>query len=768
MPLRNTVLFPEQVIPIYVGRERTLKMLENLGEGEVEIAVISQMESSVENPEPNDLYSWGIRARILRVFPIPDGSKSVIVQGINRIRILNIESSEPYYTAEIEDIIEPKIDTKDIEIIAVTDNLKNVFKRFTDLSRNITEDQLIMVTKIKEPSLLTDRIASLLHIKNEEKEDILETLEIRERIKKITDFLQREVQRMEVSNKIQSDVQDEIHKGQREYFLREQMKAIQRELGEDEQSGDIQELADKIKKAKLPKSAKKIAEKELKRLGQIPPHSPEHTVSRTYLTLLSELPWKKSSVDRLDISKARKILDDDHYGLDKVKERILEYLAVRKLKLKQDKTASVKGPILCFAGPPGTGKTSLGRSIARAMGREFVRISLGGIRDEAEIRGHRRTYIGAMAGRIVEGIKKAGTNNPVFVLDEIDKLGMDFRGDPSSALLEVLDPEQNGTFVDHYLDTEFDLSKVMFIATANVVHQIPRPLLDRMELLDFQGYIQEEKLNIAKRYLVPKQIKEHGLTEDDVRFSDEMIYEIIDKYTRESGVRNLEREIANVCRKMAREKVDQTVKNIQKDVDSELLKEFLGAQKYFSEIAERSNRPGIVMGLAWTPVGGDILFIEASKIAGKGKLSLTGQLGDVMKESAQAAMSFIRSNAENYDLDSELFEKTDFHVHVPAGAIPKDGPSAGIALFTAILSLVTNKKVKDQLAMTGEISLRGSVLPVGGIKEKVIAAHRSGLRVAILPERNKKDFEEIPEQVRQDMEFHFVKDMKEIAKIAFE
>lgn len=764
MPLRNTVLFPDQVIPIYIGREKTLSMMKSLPEKDPTIAVVSQKKGSVEDPKPSDMYEWGTRAQILKIFDLPDGSRSAIVQGKARIRILDFQSEDPFYTVSVQEVLEPEEDAADVEMLAIKDSLKSMFKQLMSLAPNISEDQMMMIANVKHSGMLADRITSVLHIPNHEKESVLETVELRERTKKVSRLLQREIQRHEIADKIQSEVHDEISSNQREYFLREQMKAIQRELGEDEQSSEIKDLADRIKKAKLPKEAKEIADKELKRLSQIPTHSPEHTVSRTYLTLISELPWSKISRDQLDIQKAKEILDEDHYGLDKVKERILEYLAVRKLKLKQNKNANVRGPILCFTGPPGTGKTSLGRSIARAIGKKFVRISLGGVRDEAEIRGHRRTYIGAMPGRIIEGLKKAGTKNPVFILDEIDKLGADFRGDPSSALLEVLDPEQNFSFIDHYLDTEFDLSNVMFIATANIKHQIPKPLLDRMEVLDFQGYIQEEKLNIAKKYLVPKQLEEHGLQSGDIVFSDQLVNEIIDKYTRESGVRNLEREIANVCRKITREKVENN--NLSPEINLERLTSLLGPQKFFSEIAERTKRPGIVIGLAWTPVGGDILFVEASKMAGKGKLTLTGQLGDVMKESAQAAMSYIRSHAKEFVIKDELFEKTDFHVHIPAGAIPKDGPSAGVTLFTALLSLITEKRVRDNLAMTGEISLRGSVLPIGGLKEKVIAAHRSGMKEVILPERNRKDFDDIPEIVRKEMKFHFVQNVKELAKLA--
>ncbi|MBC8377113.1 MAG: endopeptidase La, partial [FCB group bacterium] len=578
--------------------------------------------------------------------------------------------------------------------------------------------------------------------------------------------INREIQRQEIGEKIQTEVQEEISKSQREYFLREQMKAIKKELGEDDQTLEIKELEEKILEAGMPEEALKVANKEIDRLQRIPPSSPEYTVSRTYLDWLVELPWSKETEDRVDIQEALNILDRDHYGLKRVKNRVLEFLAVRKLKMEQSPDAPIKGPILCFQGPPGTGKTSLGKSIADALGREFIRISLGGVRDEAEIRGHRRTYIGALPGRIIQGLKKAKTRNPVFMLDEVDKLGTDFRGDPSSALLEVLDPEQNHSFSDHYLEVTFDLSKVMFIATANWLDPIPGPLRDRMEMIDFPGYIEEEKIHIAKSYLIPKQVTEHALEEEQITFMDTAIGEIIGRYTYEAGVRNLERQIANVCRKVARERAEGNDK--PRRITKSSITKLLGPPRRHSEIAERMSNYGIVIGLAYTAVGGDILFIEAMKMEGKGGLKLTGKLGDVMKESAQAVYSYIRSNAELFDIDPDFYKKWDIHVHIPAGAVPKDGPSAGITLFTAMISLLTERLVKSNLGMTGEITLRGAVLPIGGIREKVMAANRAGLTTVILPKKNEADLVDLPEKVKKEMEFKFVEQICDVIELALE
>ena len=599
---------------------------------------------------------------------------------------------------------------------------------------------------------------------NQEKQEILEEVNIKIRIDKAISIINREIQRIKLGEEIQTEVHDEIAKTQREYYLREQMKAIQKELGEDEGTVELKELEERIKDAKMPEASEKVAMKELDRLSRIPTQSPEYNVSRTYIEWIADLPWSKSSKDRIDLKEALSILDTDHYGLEKVKQRIIEYLAVRNLKQKRNPDGSVRGPILCFGGPPGVGKTSLGKSIARSMGREFIRLSLGGVRDEAEIRGHRRTYIGALPGRIIQNIKKAGTNNPVFMLDEVDKLGSDFRGDPSSALLEVLDPEQNHSFNDHYLELDFDLSKVMFIATANNYGNIPPALRDRMEILEFSGYIQDEKLQIAKKHLIPKQIKENGLNKSEVSLDAASIKELISSYTREAGVRQLEREIANVLRKVAREVVEEDSKNIK--VTKSKVQDYLGASKFHSELAERTTEPGVVTGLAWTAAGGDILFIESTKMKGKGKLTLTGQLGDVMKESATAGMTFVRAHADDFGIDSNFNEELDLHVHVPAGAIPKDGPSAGVSMITSLVSLITNVPVKSKVAMTGEITLRGNVLPIGGVKEKVTAAHRAGIKEVILPFLNQKDIEDVPKHVSKDMKFHFAKEIWDVLSVA--
>jgi ATP-dependent Lon protease len=616
-----------------------------------------------------------------------------------------------------------------------------------------------MALNIEEPGALADLIASTLSIPLADKQNLLETLDVKGRLERANFLLTKELTVLELGSKIQSQVREGIDKSQREYFLREQLKAIQKELGEkDERTAEIEELRQRMAQAKLPPEAMKEGERELDRLAKMPPAAAEYTVSRTYLDWLIELPWSVHTEDNLDISQAQKVLDEDHYDLEKVKKRILEYISVRKLK------ADMKGPILCFVGPPGTGKTSVGKSIAKALGRKFIRISLGGVRDEAEIRGHRRTYVGALPGRIIQGIRKSGSNNPVFMLDEIDKLGMDFHGDPSAALLEVLDPEQNYAFSDHYLDVAFDLSKVMFITTANILDPIPPALRDRMEVLDLLGYTEEEKFKIAKEFLVPKQVEAHGLSEKDIQFEEEALLRIALEYTREAGVRNLEREIAHICRGVARRVAEgHGAPSIIKPDD---VPSYLGPIKFFSEVAERTSEPGVATGLAWTPTGGDILFVEATRMKGRKGFSLTGQLGDVMKESAQAALSYVRARAKALKIPEDFFDHSDIHIHVPAGAIPKDGPSAGVTMFTAITSLLTGRPVRSDVAMTGEITLRGLVLPVGGIKEKVLAARRAGITTVILPGRNEKDLEEVPEQVKKDMKFHFVQRMDEVIRFA--
>ena len=762
MPLRNTVLFPQQVIPIYVGREKSLKLINDLAPQDKHIVVVAQEDGSIEDPRPEDLYSYGTLAVVLKVFDMPDNSKSAIVQGVERVKMLDYVDDDPYFIAKVTRVKD--VEESDIKLDALVKNLRNTFSELIHVAPNLTEEHSGMLSNIQKPARLADRAISLLTVSNSEKQDILEELDVKARVEKSIAVLAREIQRIKLGEEIQSEVHDEISKTQREYYLREQMKAIKKELGEDEGSVELNELEAKVKEVKMSEEAEKVALKELDRLSRIPTQSPEYSVARTYIEWLADLPWSKSSEDTVDIKKAWKILEKDHYGLEKVKERILEYLAVRSLKQKKDPDAVVRGPILCFAGPPGVGKTSLGQSIARSMGRDFIRISLGGVRDEAEIRGHRRTYIGALPGRIIQSLKKAGTNNPVFMLDEIDKLGMDFRGDPSSALLEVLDPEQNNTFSDHYLEVNFDLSRVMFIATANYQDPIPPALRDRMEILEFSGYIEDEKLKIAKRHLIPKQIEENGLTKKEVGFDDTSIKELIRSYTREAGVRNLEREIANVLRKVARDQVENKSKKTK--LTKKKVLAYLGAPRFYSELAERTTKPGVVTGLAWTAAGGDILFIEASKMKGKGILTLTGHLGDVMKESATAALTYIRSHTDILGLDEDFHKKTDIHVHVPAGAIPKDGPSAGVSMFTAMLSLLTGKPVVDKLAMTGEITLRGNVLPIGGVKEKVTAAHRSGIKTIILPDHNKKDLEDIPDHIKKDLTFHFAHEMMDVIDVA--
>jgi len=763
MPLRNTVLFPQQVIPIYIGREKSLKLIEDLGPGDKHIVVVAQEDGSIEDPKPEDLYAYGTLGVVLKVFDMPDNSKSAIVQGVERVKLLSFGDAEPYYTAVVERIKDNLV-SDDLELDALAKNLRDTFTELIQVAPNLTEEHSGMLSNIQKPSRLADRAVSLLTVPNQEKQEVLEELEVKKRVEKTITLLTREIQRIKLGEEIQTEVHDEISKTQREYYLREQMKAIKRELGEDEETVEIKELEDRIKAAGLPEEAEKVAMKELDRLTRIPTQSPEYSVSRTYIEWLADLPWSNSSDDQINVKKADKILDEDHYGLEKVKERILEYLAVRNLKQERNPDGVVRGPILCFTGPPGVGKTSLGKSIARAIGREFVRMSLGGVRDEAEIRGHRRTYIGALPGRIIQSMKKAGTNNPVFMLDEIDKLGSDFRGDPSSAMLEVLDPEQNDSFSDHYLEVNFDLRKVMFITTANYQDAIPPALRDRMEILDFSGYIEDEKIKIAQRHLIPKQIEENGLSKKEVSLDKAAISELVRSYTRESGVRNLEREIANVLRKVARDMVEKTIKKIR--ITKAKVLDYLGAPRFYSELAERTTKPGVVTGLAWTAAGGDILFIESSKMKGKGTLTLTGQLGDVMKESATAALTYVRSHTDILGIPEDFHEKTDVHVHVPAGAIPKDGPSAGVSMFASIVSLLTGKPVKDKLAMTGEITLRGNVLPIGGVKEKVTAAHRSGIKHIILPDHNKKDLEEIPDHIKKDLNFYFAKEIMDVIDVA--
>ncbi|MCF7884970.1 MAG: endopeptidase La [Candidatus Marinimicrobia bacterium] len=765
LTLRNTVLFPQQVIPIYIGREQSLNLINDLPEEDKRIMVIAQREGAVEDPKPDDLYDHGTVAQVLKIFKMPDESKSAIVQGLTRAQVSNLRIDKSYYIGEVEELDEYSEDS--IEIDAMVGNLKKHYKNLIEIAPYLSEEHKSMLTNIQDPARLVDRGIHLMKIPTKEKQDIIEELNVKNRIEKAIVIINREIQRIELGEKIQSDVQDEISKNQREYFLREKLKQIKKELGEEEGNVEIKELKEKVEEANLTKEAREVAEKEIKRLERIPAASPEYNVTRTYVEWLTDLPWETYTEDNLDIKKAQEILDEDHYGLEDIKERILEYLSVRKLKRESENEEASKGPILCFVGPPGVGKTSIGRSIARAMGREFIRISLGGVRDEAEIRGHRRTYIGALPGRIIQNIKKCGSSNPVFMLDEIDKVGSDFRGDPSSALLEVLDPEQNSEFSDHYLEVDYDLSKVMFIATGNLKDPILPALKDRMEMIEFSGYTEDEKVKIARSHLLPKQIKENALNQLNVEFKDEALQEIIRHYTKESGVRNLEREIGNVCRKIAhKHEKDKRRKNFE--IDKESISEFLGPKKFLMDVAERLSKPGVAIGLAWTQVGGDILFVEATKMKGSGKLKLTGKLGDVMKESCEAAVSYIRSNAKELNIDEDMFENTDLHIHVPAGAVPKDGPSAGVTILSAVYSLLTNTTVKDNYAMTGEITFRGSILPVGGIKEKVLAAKRAGLNHVILPDKNKKDMADIPDRVKKDMEFHFAGEMCDVLEMVIE
>ncbi len=759
LPVRDVVIFPYMILPLFVGRDMSIKAIEHASGENKLILLVSQKDVNVENPDEEDLYRVGTVGTILRMLKLPDGRLKILVQGLAKARINDFTQTDPFYIGSIEKVTDQEQPESTIEVEALMRNVKELVDKSLALGKSFLPDIIVLIENIEEPGRLADLVASNLGLKAEQAQELLEQTDPIERLSKISEILTREVDLLLVQQKIQSDVKGEIDKTQREYFLREQLKAIQKELGEiDEKTEEIMDLRKKIKKAKMPEKVEKEAIKQINRLDKMHQDSAEAGTIRTYIDWLVEIPWSKSTKDKLDIKKAKKVLDEDHYDLEKIKERILEYLGVRKLK------KNMKGPILCFAGPPGVGKTSLGKSIARALGREFYRMSLGGMRDEAEIRGHRRTYVGAMPGRIIQGIKSTGTNNPVFMLDEVDKIGMDFRGDPASALLEVLDPEQNFAFGDHYLGVPFDLSNVMFITTANLMHTIPSPLRDRMEVLTLSGYTAEEKVGIAKNYLIPKQLDEHGLTEKNIKINDNALMQVITNYTREAGVRNLEREIANLCRKVARKIAEGRT---QKDtVTTDNLSKFLGVPKYLPEEEIKKDEVGVSTGLAWTETGGEILYIEAITMKGKGGLTLTGQLGDVMKESAQAAQSYIRANAKKLGIKNSLFSSNDIHIHVPAGAIPKDGPSAGITMATALASVYTGKAVRKNVAMTGEVTLRGSVLPIGGLKEKALAAKRMGINTVIIPKRNEKDLDEIPKYIKKDMKFIPVETMDEVLKHA--
>lgn len=771
IPTRDIVVFPFMVFPLFIGRDFSIKAVEEaLEHNDRYIFLALQKDKDIEIPSKKDIHPIGVVATIIRMMKLDDGRIKILVQGVSRGRIKKLYKDYDHYKVDVEIIEDQPSEEleKSLEVEALISSIKDLIDKSISLGKQISPDLVDILKSIDEAGKLADLTASLLNIKSEEAQQILEILDPIDRLRVVHDKLIKEVTLLELQNKIRIAAREAIEKDQREYFLRQQIKAIQEELGEkDERKEEIENYRKKIEQAKMPEEVQEEAEKQLKRLEKMHPDSAEAGVIRTYLDWLVELPWSKRTKDRLDLKIAKEILDKDHYDLEKIKERILEYLAVLKIKKEKTKDKSIKGPILCFVGPPGVGKTSLGKSIAEALGRKFVRISLGGVRDEAEIRGHRRTYVGALPGKIIQALKQAGTKNPVIMMDEVDKIGADFRGDPSAALLEVLDPEQNKDFVDHYLGVPFDLSEVMFICTANRTDTIPRPLLDRMELIRLSGYSEEEKMMIAKKYLIPKQLKENGLDEKTVKFSDRAIQLIIRGYTREAGVRNLERRIGSIIRKIAKDIVEKGKKKEYK-VTPSLVKKFLGAPIYIPEKEEKSEI-GVVTGLAWTEVGGEILKIEATKMPGKGGLILTGSLGDVMKESAKAAYSYVKSKAQEYDINPEDFNKYDVHVHVPAGAIPKDGPSAGIAIATAIMSVFSERPVRADVAMTGEITLRGKVLPVGGLKEKILAGKRAGIKTIILPKDNKEEvMEELPDYVRKSVNLVFVDNIEEVFKIALE
>ena len=762
LPLRDTVLFPNSFMPLAVARESSVRLIDEAISGGKLIGVFTQRDASVEEPQQEDLFVVGTASHIHKMFKLPDGSLRLIVQGLTRLTLERVTESRPYLRARVSPAAEALNEDDRLEIDALLRNIKTNFQQVVSLSPLLSDDLQTLASNITEPGRLADFIASsLTTIATPVKQEVLETLDVRARMDALNRILIKELEVLELGSKIQSQVQSEVGKNQREYFLREQLKAIQKELGEgDDQTKEIEELQEKIDAAGMPEAVKKEATRELDRLAKMPVAAAEYTVSRTYLDWLVTLPWQKRTDEMIDLQKTKQVLDADHSGLEKPKDRILEYLAVRKLN------PELKGPIICFAGPPGVGKTSLARSIAQSLGRKFVRVSLGGMRDEAEIRGHRRTYIGALPGQIIQGLRRAESKNPVFILDEIDKLGNDFRGDPASALLEVLDPEQNSTFRDHYLDVPFDLSEVLFITTANVLDPVPPALRDRMEVLELPGYTEEEKLAIARDHLVQKQIKNHGLTTETLAITDDALRRVIRGYTREAGVRNLERELSALCRKAARRRAEgnETPLTVTPDVVTEML----GAPTFLDEeMEERTKEPGVAIGLAWTPAGGDVLFIEASRMAGPGTLTLTGQLGEVMKESARAALSWFRAHAAAYGADPDFFKNSEIHLHVPSGAIPKDGPSAGVTIATALASELTRRPVRGDIAMTGEITLSGRVLPVGGIKEKVLAARRAGIREVILPRQNEKNVnEDLTDELRRDMTIHFVSTVEEVLLLA--
>ena len=759
LPVRDIVVFPYMVLPLFVGREMSIKAIEAALAGNRMIFLATQKALDVENPQPSDIHTIGTVGIIMRMLKLPDERIKILVQGLSKAKIADYIQTDPYYSVRIDKITEAKASGSTLEIEAVMRTVKEQIERIVTLGKILIPYVMVVIENLEEPGRLADMVASNLGLKVEVTQSVLEIMDPIKRLRQVSEILAKEIDVLSMQQKIQAQAKGEMDKTQREYFLREQLKAIQKELGDlDERAEEVAEFRKRIKDAKMPEKVLKEAEKQIRRLEKMHPDTAESATVRTYLEWMVELPWSKKSKDNLDLKAAQKVLNEDHYDLEKVKERILEYLAVRKLKER------MKGPILCFVGPPGVGKTSLGKSIARALGREFVRISLGGVRDEAEIRGHRRTYVGALPGRIIQGIKQGGTHNPVFMLDEVDKVGMDFRGDPSAALLEVLDPEQNFSFTDHYLGVPFDLTEVMFITTANLIDPILPALRDRMEIIEIPGYTEEEKLGIAEKYLIPRQLEEHGITQKHVQISEPAIRQIISHYTREAGVRNLEREIANIMRKVAKKVAEG--KGLGYPVNPDNLHKYLGVPKFLPETELEKDEIGVATGLAWTEAGGDVLYIEATGMKGKGQLTLTGHLGDVMKESAQAALSYVRSREKSLGINPDMFTKQDLHIHVPAGAIPKDGPSAGITMATAIASALSQIPARRDLAMTGEITLRGRVLPIGGLKEKILAAKRAKLSTVILPKRNKKDLDEIPKHLLKGIQLSFADTMDDVMKIA--
>ncbi|HJV35078.1 endopeptidase La [Geomonas sp.] len=761
LPVRDVVVYPYMILPLFVGREISINAVDYALSKDRMIFLATQRDVGDEEPTPEGIYQVGTVAMIMRMLKLPDGRVKILVQGLTKARVVEYQAEKPFYSVRIERVVEPAAQENSLEAEALIRTVKEELGKIVALGKAVSPEVMVIVENMQEPGALADLVASNIGLKVEEAQGLLEVIDPLERLRRVNEYLNKESELLNMQARIQSAAKEEMGKSQREYYLREQLRAIQQELGEtDARSEEIAELRKSIESAKMPQTVEKEALKQLGRLEQMHPDAAEAGMLRTYLDWLVDIPWSKSTKDSLEINRASDILNEDHYFLEKVKERILEFLAVRKLKKK------MKGPILCFLGPPGVGKTSLGKSIARAMGRKFVRISLGGVRDEAEVRGHRRTYVGALPGRIIQGLKQAGSNNPVFMLDELDKLGSDFRGDPSSALLEVLDPEQNNSFSDHYINLPFNLSNVMFIATANQIDTVPGPLRDRMEVIQLSGYTEEEKLGIAKRYLVPRQIKENGISEEIVSFTDDALKTVISKYTREAGLRNLEREIGSICRKVARKVAEGREKHFT--IGAGAVAKYLGPPKFLREEEMDKNEVGVVTGLAWTPVGGEVLFVEASVMKGKGGMTLTGQLGDVMKESVQAALSYIRTRATDLQLAEDFLSGLDIHVHVPAGAIPKDGPSAGVTMATALVSAFTRIPVKKDVAMTGEITLRGKVLPIGGLKEKILAAARLGVTTVVIPVQNAKDLEDVPKTILKKLKIVTASTIDEVLAVALE